>query len=85
MSPTVCLPPRNAIVDLVKPRGAGGGGGGGGGNKRKGAGAASVVLVTHQLQYLSRPEVTRVVILKDGEKYQKGSWLGWLEDLRKGL
>ena len=22
---------------------------------------------------------------KDGEKYQKGSWLGWLEDLRKGL
>lgn len=36
--------------------------------------AAVVVLVTHQLQYLTRPEVSRVVVLRDGGLWLSGPW-----------
>mmetsp|Transcript_64082 Transcript_64082/g.171487 ORF Transcript_64082/g.171487 Transcript_64082/m.171487 type:complete len:1412 (-) Transcript_64082:386-4621(-) len=39
----------------------------------------TVVLVTHQLQFVTRPEVSRVVILQNGGIWRQGSW----EELRQ--
>ena len=34
----------------------------------------TVILVSHQIQYLSRPEVDRVILLKDGQIWLQGPW-----------
>eukprot|EP00931_Biecheleriopsis_adriatica_P049874 TRINITY_DN28859_c0_g1_i1.p1 TRINITY_DN28859_c0_g1~~TRINITY_DN28859_c0_g1_i1.p1 ORF type:complete len:1375 (+),score=210.90 TRINITY_DN28859_c0_g1_i1:32-4156(+) len=34
----------------------------------------TIILVSHQIQYLSRPEVTSVVMLREGRVWLQGSW-----------